>query len=252
MNRLLTFFIILGLSACCASNVNAANLLINGDLDLGTHEVDTNPPWTLDEFKGAVPAENPGTFASFANHTPNPVDPLPDPDTTRVGLWARNFEGTTAVPATVDLYQDVPGLPLTPYTLSGWARFEQFYNGGLTNYPFFNTTTNEFELLPSPTDTFLAIDFLGPGDALISTAQVELKANGQTNNNQWMQHFVTATSPVGTVEVRARFSAKNMVAVSGAQSAFGDDFNLEIVPEPTSVALGLTGLLGLMGLVRRR
>jgi hypothetical protein len=98
----------------------------------------------------------------------------------------------------------------------------------------------------------LAIDFLGPGDALISTAQVELKANGQTNNNQWMQHFVTATSPVGTVEVRARFSAKNMVAVSGAQSAFGDDFNLEIVPEPTSVALGLTGLLGLMGLVRRR
>jgi MYXO-CTERM domain-containing protein len=31
-----------------------------------------------------------------------------------------------------------------------------------------------------------------------------------------------------------------------------DDFSLECVPEPTSVAMGLLAVLGLLGLVRRR
>jgi hypothetical protein len=255
MKKLLTM-LILGLMACGARDAGAANLLLNGDLDdPGDHEIDLALNWTLEELRQSGPGDT-ATFARFGNHTPNPNDPGPDPDMTgtgpRVGAWFKNFTGTPTNLATAHLYQDVPGTPGTKYAMTGWSRFESFYAGGLDQVPSIDPVTGQFILSPSPTDTFFALDFLGPGDAVISSAQLELKADGQLNFNQWRQHMLMATAPAGTVEVRVRASAVNMVGTLGSQSAFVDDFTLSIIPEPASVLLGLIGLAAIMGGTRRR
>lgn len=255
MNRFLSLFLALGLVAWAAGGAYA-NLLVNPDLDdPGDHEVDLAIGWTLDEYRSSGPADT-ATFARFGNHTPNPNAPGPDPDMTgtgpRVGLWLKNFSGSTTNPASADLYQDVSGTPGMKYIMTGWARFEQFYAGGINNYPVFDPNTGEFTLVPSPTDTFFALDFLDGGGGIISTEDIELRANGQINDGVWRQHMLMAVAPAGTATVRVRASAVDMVNVSGSQSAFADDFSLICVPEPATVGLTLIGLVGVVGLLRRR
>lgn len=244
MRRLLLFTMVLGLLAW-GTGVASANLLTNGTLDIpGLHEVDGPTGWT--QVEG--PSGNTATMATFANHTDPPP---PAGSAEQVGLWLRSFAGSIAEPAFADLYQDVPGTPGTKYVMTGWARFETFYAGGISNIPVFNPDTGAFELVPSPTDTFFALDFLDAGASLISTSAIELTADGQLNDGQWMQHMLMAVAPAGTATVRVRGSAVDMVAVTGAQGGFMDDFVLLAVPEPASIALGALALVGLIG-VRRR
>ena len=254
MKKLHLLSALVGALALCAGGLAQAALLINGDLDNpGTHESDLTVGWTLEESKQTPGPTDTATFASFANHTPNPNAPGADPDTTRTGVWYKNFTGAANNLATAHLYQDVAGTPGMKYILTGWSRFEMFYAGGFNLVPSIDPVTGEFVLSPSPTKSVFALDFLGAGDALISSVEWDLHDDGgQINNNQWVQHMVMATAPDGTVEVRARSSAIDMIGTFGSQSAFADDFTLVCVPEPSSMALGLLGLVGLFAMARRK
>jgi hypothetical protein len=247
MRKLLLILAVLGLMAARTSVVNAS-LLTNGSLDEpGLHEVDGANGWI--QVEGPDTA-NSATMATFGNHTPPPP---PAGSVDQVGLWVRSFSGSLATPTFVDLYQDVPATPGLKYIMTGWARFEMFYAGGVNNIPFFNPDTSDFELAPSPTDTFFALEFLdGGGNVLPESVDIELKANGQLNNNQWMEHMLMGIAPAGATTVRVRASAVDMVNTQGAQSAFFDDFTLIGIPEPATAALVGLGVMGLAGLRRRR
>ena len=222
----------------------AQNLLVNGGLDLpGLHEQDLVTGWTLTEGPGAV---NAATMATFANHTPPPIPPG---STAQVGLWYRAFEGTTfdnprpAVDA--DLAQSVPGIPGVTYTMTGWARFETNYAGGL------DTLAGRWPAgTPSPTRTEFALEFLDVANAVLpGSVIVDLHDDrGQANDGLWHEHSLTGTAPLGTVAVRVRASMLDGVnSDQNPQSAFVDDFTL--VPEPTGLAvLALAGA----GLLARR
>jgi hypothetical protein len=263
MKRIFVAFMAMGLlvfSARLASAVviidydtvgGTVNGLNNGNLDVpGVHEGDFATGWVLDEYRTVSGPTDTSTFASFANRT---VAPKPPGSTDQVGFWGKSFSGSAADPANADLYQDNPGAPGFKYTFSGWARFEQFYAGGFVLAPALDPVTGQFVLSPSPTDTFFAIDFLDGGGNTLSSAQLELFADGQLNNQPYKQHTISAISPAGTVTVRARASMVNAIPTFGSQSVFFDDFRLEGVqiPEPASVALVAIGLVGLLGIRRR-
>src|SRR5688572_23620779 len=228
-----------------AASVQAQNLLVNGGLDLpGLHEQDIVTGWTLTEGPAGV---NAATMATFANHTPPPAPPG---STAQVGLWYRAFEGTTfdnpRPSVDADLTQSVPGIPGVSYTMSGWARFETNYAGGLDvlggRWPAGTV---------SPTRTEFAMEFLGAGGAVLpGSVVVDLHDDrGQANDNQWHQHFLTATAPAGTLNVRVRASMVDGVNSDvNPQSAFVDDFAL--IPEPAG--LSLLALGGVALLARRR
>lgn len=230
------------------SQVQAQNLLTNGNLDdPGIHESDTITGWTLDEDPIDV---NAATFATFANNTPGGV----------TGLWYRAFQGTTfsnprpAVDA--HLYQDVPGTPGTLYEMTGWARFETNWPGGLDLLPGDgdDTAPPRWPLdTPSPTQTIFALEFLDATSLVLpGSVAVDLHDDlGQMNDNLWHEHTLSAVAPAGTVTVRVRASMVDGVnADLNPQSAFVDDFSLIAVPEPSAALLALTGLVA--AALRRR
>jgi len=158
------------------------------------------------------------------------------------------------------LFQTVPGTPGLQYTMTGWALFEDYFPGGVTNLNLENAngtpTGAPFNDGPlSPTDTFFALEFLdSDGEVLAGSVEIELKANGQPSNTTWMQHELVGVAPAGTVEVRVRASMINGVEnplpcpQCFQMSFFVDAFSLtaanpgggglSTVPEPASWLLG--------------
>lgn len=241
-----TFTLAVAAALLCGGRVGAQELLTNGNLDdPGVHETDVATGWTLTEGPGAI---NSATFASFANHTPVGSDP------TQVGLWLRGFEGTTfdnprpAVDA--DLTQTVPGAAGKTYTMSGWARFETNWSGGLEFLPSGGTTSPPRwpANTPSPTRTEFALEFLDAANTVLGgSVVVDLHDDlGQTNDGLWHQHVLSAVAPAGTLNVRVRGSMIDGVASDlNPQSAFFDDFSLTAIPEPGTLGLAAVGLIAL-------
>jgi hypothetical protein len=197
-------------------------------------------------------------------------------------VWFEPYNGTEANQETnfVHLYQDVPGTPGLSYTMKGWADFEDFFPGGVD---FLNAEANGvpsscrpedcFDGLPSPTDTFFAIEFLDANNVVLPGSLVkELKADGQLltpfpDEKLWMQHTLTAVAPANTVKVRVRASMINGVfnplpdPEVFNMSFFVDSFSLTAapasglassVPEPTAAILGALATWGLLSATRRR
>lgn len=154
------------------------------------------------------------------------------------GVFFKPFTGnSTNGAATGHLYQDVAATAGVAYVLSAWAGAEANYSG----------------LIPGTTTrTVLAMDFLGAGGAIISSAELDLVAAGLGVPNglsfNYKNFSVSAIAPAGTASLRARMSMIDAFAnpAGGGQALVVDDFTLGVVPEPTTLAvLGGVAVLAL-------
>ena len=259
MRTLSFLFVALGVFASEAG-IAHADLLIggstnNGNLDL-TIAVEIVPGFFLPKPQVwqnigtrtiSGPYEDEMSSESWAGPAPTPVTtdgllnpPFPDgfggPDG---GVFFKPFSGGGANgAATGHLLQDNPGIPGKEYTLTGWAGAEANVLMG---------------------DAVFALEFLDGGGIEIPASGVELSLlptlfvdNGEAFD--YKQYTLSAIAPAGTVFVRARVSMIDAIAnpAGGGQAFVVDDFTLEVVPEPSSVALALVGALALLGLGLRR
>jgi MYXO-CTERM domain-containing protein len=242
MRKILALCLALGLVASSGGVASAVNLLVNGELDVVSGQNITG--WSLDESKTfSGPTTDLLTLEPWIEIAPI-TNGGGDPDQ---GGFVKAFQGNfnTGDLATVHLYQDVAAAPGQLYTLTGMIGAGANYSG----------------LLAGPTQTLLAIDFDNDnifGNGNLGSAVLDVKAAGLASGafpTFGAQSFsvTSAAAPLGTTVVRARFAMVDGYNTQNPDpSAFIDDFSLELVPEPSSMALGLLGLLGLAGLIRRR
>jgi hypothetical protein len=241
MKRLMNLFLALGLVAC-GSVASGQEVLTNGGMDAidpaGTQQLFATPTgWIVEASRGADPAYLDGLasegFADVGG------------DAGHYGVFFKAFTGNppwdpTAGDVDAHLYQDNPGTPGMKYILTGWAGAEDNWSGFVT----------------PGANAILAIDFLA-GAVPIGSAELDLEAAGLGDpanpGLNYEQFMVMAVAPAGTTTVRARASMLDGVFYQDPGQAFVvDDFSLTCIPEPASVMLGLIGMLGVVGLARRR
>jgi hypothetical protein len=182
--------------------------------------------------------------------------------------WFQPYLGTEADQEDnfAHLTQTVPASPGVQYTMTGWALFEDYFPGGVTNLNAEGTGAPFNDGPLSPTDTFFGLDFLNSsGDVLAGSVQVELKANGQPSNTTWHQHTLVGTAPTGTTQARVRVTMLDGVYNPLPEpqvyqmSFLVDDFSLtaasgagggSTVPEPAACFMVSTAIAVIGGCVR--
>jgi hypothetical protein len=246
------------------------NRLSNGGLDTPGAPIGwtlTTGP-TVDQGGGPVVAAS-AQYIDFANRqVAGGANPNPPPDFLSVrtgpqGLWLKPFVNTTQFEPDIpddfaSLSQVVPGTPGASYQFSAWAAWEAGYCGGL---------------LGTTTDTYMKMEFLDGSMGVLSTLTLHLAEDGQVNDDagnteydDWMQHFLNGVAPLGTANVRVSVGATGMFDSGfNPQSGFFDEMSLietlpggagsgaAAVPEPGStLLLAFGGVLGMFGFGRRR
>ncbi|HEY4234852.1 MAG TPA: PEP-CTERM sorting domain-containing protein [Lacipirellulaceae bacterium] len=246
MKKLITLCAALALVAFVGTT-KAQNLLTDGNLDAGTDGGGVIPGWNIQSFKDlSGPIGDVITLQAFV--TIPPVTGPPD-----LGGFVKAFQGGAQHPtppaqadyANLNLTQDVAGTVGQKYRLSGMIGAGANYSGLLAG---------------TPTQTQLAIDFdndNNPDNGVINFAQLDVQAAGLTSGGGpafgAKLFSITGTAPIGTVSVRARFSALEMFNTTNPDpAAFIDDFSLTKVPEPATITLGLLAAVGMFGLARRK
>lgn len=253
MNRQVALTLTAFAVTLAGAQAKAQNLLTNGNLDVTYQQlvIDNAPAgpgmedffapkpagWINEGFRTiAGPFEDEMSSEPWAGPAPTPVTNNgvdPDGPGGNPGDWAVFFKpftgGPTNGPATGHLYQDVPATPGQQYKLTGWAGVET--NALMQGAEF-------------------SLDFLNGGGGLIGSGTLNLLPTLFVDNGEpfdYKQYTVSATAPAGTVAVRARASMIDATGnpAGGGQAYVVDDFVLTVIPEPSSAALAVCGLLAL-------
>jgi hypothetical protein len=254
--KLVPALLVVGLLAC-GNSVAKAQIIIGGSINNGnldrTYAQEIVPGFFLpkpiiwiNEGLRTIsgPYEDEMSSEPWAGPAPTPVTTdgnlnLPHPEGhggPDGGVFFKPFSGNVNDgAATGHLYQDNPATPGLIYLLTGWAGAEANALMG---------------------DAVFALEFLDAGNSVLAgSAQLSLLPtltlpNGEPFN--YKQYSVMATAPAGTVNVRARVSMIDGMAnpLGGGQAFVVDDFELSVIPEPTTLALFGLGLIAFA--LRRR
>jgi len=89
---------------------------------------------------------------------------------------------------------------------------------------------------------------LGTVETSPGNAKVGNHVDSTTPLNTWVPLSVTATAPAGAQSMQVF----DLVLDQTPMNVYFDDQDLELVPEPSTVAMALTGLLGLVAFAKKR
>jgi hypothetical protein len=240
MSRILNAVSLFYCLAVFSVQVQAQELLTNGGLELvfpnqGGDDV-VPDGWQKDESIPTSPQPNAQSLAEPSNFAHRLFEG-------EWQYWFQPYYGTSAAMEDnfAHLYQTVSGSSGMEYTMRGWAYFEIFFPGGVTNL---NSGTAEApsscfpepcdDGAPSPTDMYFGLDFLDSmGNILAGSVEIELKADGQpAGGASYVEHTLVGISPAGTSQVRVRATMLDGVLnplpnpEGFSQSAFVDAFSL--------------------------
>lgn len=155
--------------------------------------------------------------------------------------WNNNIFGTTDNPHSGTraarnfwdggMYQNVAITEGLAYRLTGWA-FIPTGEGG------------------SPWGTYIGMKFLNEFGATLDQVQIDMQDLPREVYNIADTGFITA--PEGAVTAQVRFGTWASAPYKPVRPTDFDDFDLQAVPEPSSLMLLATGITGLLGFGFRR
>jgi hypothetical protein len=199
----------------------ASAQLANGNLDVGLASdgtlPGTAPPWTLNNVGNATAAQFQAGFADSTGGN---------------GIWFRSFLGNTTTPVSATFSQTAVALASGPYQLTFDYLVEQNF-----------TAQSMLATLSSTSGGTATLDL----NAVPRTA-----INGGFSANPAAVGSLLINANAGdTLTVSLAMLNGQTSGLSGGQTVMADRFNLALVPEPSTMALGLAALMGLVA-VRRR
>jgi hypothetical protein len=237
----------------------AIELLVNGNL-----ESSVSPPnWMLEQTVTGLPGAtvNASEQISFANE--------PAPAEGELGIFLRPFAGNEGSYAdqnhkinyilsqTINVAASAVG---RTFTFAGHSYFggdgDPFTNDGYSGGVEILDELSPSMGVPSPTQTTFELAFLDASGNVIGTPSVvELRSDQlmapfepQMNDGMWRQQGVSAMAPTGTARVRVTAAARDMVANTGFQNAYLDNFSLIRSDLPTTNFLeNMNGNLNMVG-----
>jgi hypothetical protein len=220
-------------------------LLINGNLESSV----APPNWMLEQTVTGLPGAgvNASEQIGFANE---PTD-VPG----ELGIFLRPFAGNQGayeglnhminyiLSQTINVQPSAVG---KTFTFTGHSYFggdadpgtNDGYSGGVEILDDLSPSGP----VPSPTQTTFELAFLDATGAVIGTPSVvELRSDElmapfepQMNDGFWRQQGVSAVAPAGTARVQVTAAARNMMANTGFQNAYLDNFSLVRSDLPTT------------------